>query len=81
MEATRLQGTTEHAKKNLEDTTADVNVTNTSLAMAGDQSNHVIQRPLPVNRIQQKITKDRTYGANNLNRAPRPSPEKHPAML
>ena len=53
--------TTELAKKSLEDT-ADVNVTNTSAAMFGDQSHHVIQRPLPVNRIQQKITKDMTYG-------------------
>ena len=47
-------------KKSIEDT--DVNLTNTSAAINGDTSSHVIQRPLPVNRIQQKITKDRTYG-------------------
>ena len=50
----------ELGKKSIEDT--DVNLTNTSVAIGGDTSSHVIQRPLPVNRIQQKITKDRTYG-------------------
>jgi len=58
---------------------ADVNVTNTSAIGIGDtSSNNVIQRPLPVNRIQQKITKDRTYGLGGeyQHRAPRPSPEK-----
>ena len=72
-------GTLEIAKKPSLEDTSDVNVTNTSAAMFGDQSN-IIQRPLPVNRIQQKITKDRTYGLDQ-HRAPRPSPEKAKNLL
>ena len=65
----------EQTKRSVED--ADVNVTNTSAMINGEGyckykmidsplcfsiKGHVIQRPLPVNRIQKKITKDQTYG-------------------
>lgn len=50
----------EQTKRSVED--ADVNVTNTSAMINGEGYCHVIQRPLPVNRIQKKITKDQTYG-------------------
>ena len=48
----QLAPTRSQVKKSnsLEDTN-DVNVTNTSGALLNDQSSHVIQRPLPVNRI------------------------------
>ena len=71
----------ELAKKRLEDT--DVNVTNITSTLIGDTSSHLIQRPLPVNRIQQKIAKDRTFGLDHHHhhRAPRPSPEKNSNSL
>ena len=58
-------------KKILSDSTV-LNVTNTSAAMLGDQSSHMIQQPLPVNKVQKKITKDlhfeRSHTSGGLNK-------------